>query len=185
MIRTSRLILRPWQPSDLPLFAEQNADPLVMRFLGGVLTREESDAYAARAMQHLAANGFCKWAVEAPDVASFIGAIGLTRVSFEALFTPAVEVAWGLPRRYWRQGFATEAAAAALHYGFDSAGLRQIVAMTALDNTASRRVMQRIAMSYALDFDHPKYTADHPLCRHCLFTIERAAMAAGNAGADA
>ena len=54
MIRTPRLVLRPWRDADLPAFAEQNADPVVMRFLSGVLTREESDAYVARAKKHLA-----------------------------------------------------------------------------------------------------------------------------------
>jgi ribosomal-protein-alanine N-acetyltransferase len=44
MIETRRLILRPWRESDLPAFAEQNADPAVMRFLTGALSREESDA---------------------------------------------------------------------------------------------------------------------------------------------
>ena len=101
MIETARLILRPWRDSDRPLFAEQNADPVVMRFLSGVLTREQSDVYVERAEIHLASHGFCKWAVEAPGVSPFIGAIGLTYAKFEAWFTPAVEVAWRLHRRFW------------------------------------------------------------------------------------
>ena len=71
-----------------------------MRFLAGVLTREETDAYVARAERHLAETGFCKWAVEAPGVCPFVGAVGLTRVKFDAAFTPAVEVAWRLPRQF-------------------------------------------------------------------------------------
>ena len=67
-----------------------------MRFLSGVLSRPQSDAYVERAEEHLAANGYCKWAVEAPGVGPFIGAVGLTRVKFDASFTPAVEVAWRL-----------------------------------------------------------------------------------------
>ena len=118
MIETARLILRPWRDSDLPLFAEQNADPVVMRLLGGVLSREDSDAYAARAEAHFAQHGFCKWAVEAPGVAPFIGAVGLSHVTFEASFTPAVEVAWRLHRRFWGRGYATEAARAAIEDGF-------------------------------------------------------------------
>ena len=73
MIETSRLILRPWRESDLLPFAEQNADPMVMRYLVGPLTREASDAYVARAQRHLAETGFGKWAVEAPGVSPFIG----------------------------------------------------------------------------------------------------------------
>jgi len=171
MIRTERLILRPWQDSDLPLFAAQNADPVVMRFLHGPLTREQSDAYAARAMAHLAAYGFAKWAVEVPGVAPFIGAVGLTHVPFEADFTPAVEAAWRLNRAHWGQGYATEAARAAIADGFQRIGLRQIVAITAIDNHASRRVMQRLGMQYASDFDHPLVPPDSPVRRHALYRL--------------
>jgi RimJ/RimL family protein N-acetyltransferase len=105
VIETPRLILRPWRASDRGPFAEQNADPLVMRFLGGVLSREQSEAYVDRVETHLAEYGFCKWAVEAPGASPFIGAVGLSYVRFQASFTPAVEVAWRLHRLYW--GVAT------------------------------------------------------------------------------
>jgi GNAT acetyltransferase-like protein len=91
LIETARLILHPWRESDRPLFAEQNADPIVMLFLAGVLTREESDAYVDRVKQHLAETGICKWAVEAPGIAPFIGAVGLSRVSTIAPGITALE----------------------------------------------------------------------------------------------
>ncbi len=173
MIETSRLILRPWRKSDLPLFAEQNADPVVMRFLTGVLSRKESDAYVERAERHLAEMGFCKWAVEAPGVASFVGAVGLTRVKFEASFTPAIEVAWRLHRRYWGHGYATEAAQAAIDDGFTRVGLNEIVALTALGNQASIRVMQRLGMTRTIEFDHPSLPVDSNLRRHVLYRLSR------------
>ena len=82
MIATERLILRPWRDSDLLPFSEQNADPIVMRLLGGALSRDESDAYARRAEAHLATHGFCKWAVEAPGVGPVVGAGGGWEVRF-------------------------------------------------------------------------------------------------------
>lgn len=173
MIKTPRLILRPWGKSDLPPFAEQNADPVVMRFLAGVLTREESDAYVARAEKHLAETGFCKWAVEAPGIAPFIGAVGLTHVKFEASFTPAVEVAWRLHRRYWGHGYATEAAQAAIEDGFTRVGLKEIVSLTSLGNKASMRVMERLGMTRAIEFDHPSLPEGSPLRRHILYRMSR------------
>ena len=171
MINTPRLILRPWRESDFAPFAEQNADPIVMRFLRGVLTREASDAYARRAQQHMADHGFCKWAVEAPGVAQFIGAVGLSHVRFEASFTPAVEVAWRLNRRFWGQGYATEAARAASEDGFRRVGLKEIVAITTLGNSPSQRVMQRLGMTRAIEFDHPLLPEDSPLRRHILYRL--------------
>ncbi len=173
MITTERLILRLWRPADLEPFAEQNADPHVMRFLTGPLTRAESDAYVARAEQHYAETGYCKWAVEAPGIAPFIGAVGLGRVTFEASFTPAVEIAWRLHPRFWGQGFATEAACAAIEDGFTRIGLTEIVAQTALGNTASQRVMERLGMTRSIEFDHPRIAEGSPLRRHVLYRLPR------------
>jgi RimJ/RimL family protein N-acetyltransferase len=171
MIETSRLVLRPWRDSDLIPFAELNADPIVMRFLRGVLTRDESDAYVRRAQLHMAEHGFCKLAVEAPGVAPFIGAVGISHVRFEASFTPAVEVAWRLDRRFWGQGYATEAARAAMVDGFTRVGLREIVAITTLGNIASQRVMQRLGMTRSIEFDHPLLAENSPLRRHILYRL--------------
>ena len=174
MIETARLILRPWRQSDRPLFAEQNADPVVMQFLSGVLTRDESDAYVERVEAHLASHGFCKWAVEARGVSAFIGAVGLTYVKFEACFTPAIEVAWRLHRRFWGRGYAAEAADAAIEDGFRRIGLKEIVAMTALGNIASMRVMERLVMTRSIEFDHPGLSEGNSLRRHILYRIQAA-----------
>jgi RimJ/RimL family protein N-acetyltransferase len=173
MIETARLMLRPWRDSDLLLFAEQNADPIVMRYLIGPLTREESDVYVARSQRDLAEVGICKWAVEAPGVAPFIGSVGLSRVRFEASFTPAVEIAWRLHRHFWGQGYATEAARAAIEDGFTRVGLNEIVALTALKNTPSQRVMEKLGMTRTIEFDHPNVAEDSPLRRHILYRLAR------------
>jgi RimJ/RimL family protein N-acetyltransferase len=174
VIVTPRLVLRPWRESDLPAFAEQNADPETMRFLGGPMTREESDAYAARAQDHFAEHGFGKLAVEAPGVAPFIGAVGLSHVRYDLEFTPAVEIAWRFNRRFWGMGYATEAARAALADGFDRQGFTEIVAMTALVNLPSERVMQRLGMTRSMEFDHPRHPEGSPVRRHVLYRIRRA-----------
>jgi RimJ/RimL family protein N-acetyltransferase len=173
MIRTERLLLRAWRESDLAPFAEQNADPGAMRFLAGALTRAQSDAYVARAEQHLRDHGFGKWAVEAPGVAPFIGAVGLSRVPFDAAFTPAVEIAWRLHPRHWGRGYATEAAHASIADGFGRLGLEEIVAITALGNTASIAVMERLGMTRSMTFDYPLLPEGHPLRPHILYRLRR------------
>ncbi len=174
MIETARLILRPWRKGDRALFAEQNADSSVMRFLNGVLTTAESDAYVERKEKHFAATGFCEWAVEVPGVAPFIGAVGLSHSTFQASFPPAVEVAWRLHRSYWGQGYATEAARAAIEDGFTRVGLTGIVALTALGNIASARVMERLGMTRTIEFDHPNLSETNLLRRHILYRLTRA-----------
>jgi ribosomal-protein-alanine N-acetyltransferase len=175
LIATERLILRPWRPSDLEPLAALNADPIVMRFLGGALGREESDAYADRAMAHLAEHGFGRWAVELTGVAPFIGTVGLSYIRFQASFTPAVEIAWRLDRAYWGRGYATEAAQAAIDDGFRRGRLKSIVAMTVPGNRASIRVMEHLGMMRSIEFDHPNYRPEHPLCRHVLYRLDTTA----------
>src|SRR5271166_4752754 len=115
-LRTSRLLLRDWRDADLPPFAALNADSRVMEFFPRPLDRTESDAMAARIRSQFELSGFGLWAVEVPGVAPFIGFVGLSAPSFEAHFTPCVEIGWRLAREYWGRGFATEAARAALDF---------------------------------------------------------------------
>ena len=109
--RTERLLMRRWRDGDRPAFAAMNADPAVMEYFPSTSDRRESDAVVDRIEAHFDARGFGLWAVEIPGVAPFIGFVGLWTPSFEAHFTPAVEVGWRLAREHWGRGYATEAAA--------------------------------------------------------------------------
>lgn len=175
VLTTRRLVLRPWAPADRDAFAALNADPEVMRHFPALLSRAESDALADRIARHFAVKGYGPWAVEVRGGPPFIGFTGLGEVPFDAPFTPAVEVGWRLARAHWGHGFASEAAAAALTYGFDVLGLHQIVSFTVPANARSRRVMARIGMRHdeAGAFDHPRLPAGHPLRRHVLYRKRR------------
>jgi RimJ/RimL family protein N-acetyltransferase len=174
-LRTERLILRPWRPEDLEPFAALNADPRVAATLGGPQDRAFSDALAARIAEEFATTGYGRWAVELPGVAPFIGFIGLAAPSFEAHFTPAVEIGWRLAFDHWGKGYATEGARAALDYGFNAARLEEIVSFTAKINTKSRAVMERLGMHTDPkdDFDHVRLGPDHPLYHHVLYRLRR------------
>ena len=172
-LRTSRLLLRPWRDEDVAGFAEMSADPAVMEYLLPLSDRGLSvEAWVARARAHWDEHGFGQWVVELLGAASFIGVVGLGVVSYEAPFTPAVEVAWRLARFYWGHGYATEAATAALDYGFNELGLSEIVAVTVPANWRSRRVMERLGMTRVPedDFDHPRLP-EGPLRRHVLYRL--------------
>jgi RimJ/RimL family protein N-acetyltransferase len=159
----------------LPAFAALNADPRVMEFFPGVLSRTESDALAARIEAHFAQHGFGLWAVEAPGVAEFVGFVGLQVPNFETAFTPCVEIGWRLAHERWGRGYATEAARAALEYAFDSLNLREVLSWTVPANLRSRRVMERLGMTHSPieDFEHPRLPPGHPLRSHVLYRIRR------------
>jgi RimJ/RimL family protein N-acetyltransferase len=173
-LRTARLLLRPWRDADVAAFVELSADPAVMEFLRPLADPAVAVAWVAQVKAHWEQRGFGQWAVEIPGEASFIGAVGLATISYEAHFTPAVEVAWRLARAYWGRGYATEAARTALDYGFETLGLAEIVAVTVPANLRSRRVMERLGMTRAPedDFDHPNLP-EGPLKRHILYRLRR------------
>jgi RimJ/RimL family protein N-acetyltransferase len=175
MLHTDRLILREWRDDDLAPFAALNADERVVAFLPGPLSREESDARAAQIRDHFARRGFGLWAVEAPGVAPFLGFVGLSVPGFDAPFTPCVEIGWRLAFEHWGFGYATEAARAAVRFGFDQLDLDEIVSFTVPANLRSRAVMERLGMrrSPDEDFDHPRLPEGHRLRRHVLYRLAR------------
>lgn len=172
-LRTARLVLRPLSEADAEAFAAMNGDPRVMEHFPSVLSREESDPLLGRLRAAVEEHGFGMWAVEIPGRAPFIGFVGLLHASFEAPFTPCVEVGWRLAAEHWNQGYATEAALASLEHGFEALGLREILSWTAVDNRASRRVMEKIGMAHAGELDHPRLPVGHRLRRHVLYRIDR------------
>jgi RimJ/RimL family protein N-acetyltransferase len=171
ILSTSRLVLRPWRDEDDEPFAAMNADPKVMEFFPKRLDRAESNAVAARIRDHFARHGFGLWAVEVPGLAPFAGFVGLSVPTFEAPFTPCVEVGWRLAAEHWGCGYATEGALAAFDYGFHELGLAEIVSFTVPANRRSIGVMERIGMvrNPDDDFDHPSLLQGHPLRRHVLY----------------
>lgn len=173
LIETARLILRPWRKEDLEPFADMNADVRVMEYFPSTLSRKESDDLAGRISSKLGEQGWGLWAVSVPDIADFIGFIGLAEPSFDAHFTPAVEVGWRLAFDHWGKGYATEGAKAVLKYGFEMLNLNEIVSFTAVQNMRSRRIMKKIGMHHDPkdDFDHPKLPEGHWLKKHVLYRI--------------
>jgi len=173
-LRTERLILRGWRDDDLEPFARLNADPRVMEFFPSTLSRAESDAFVASIRALFDEKGFGLWAVEVPGAIALAGFVGLAVPHFEAHFTPCVEVGWRLATEAWGRGYATEAAVAALDFGFEQAELGEIVSFTVVANRPSRAVMERLGMQHDPheDFDHPRLPPGHRLQRHVLYRIQ-------------
>jgi len=174
-LSTPRLWLRQWRASDLEPFAAINADPRVMEFMTGCLSPAESDALARRAEEEIARQGWGLWASELRASGAFIGFVGLHVPSFEARFTPCVELGWRLEQSSWGNGLATEAARECLRFAFESLVLDEVVSYTVPLNRRSRAVMERLGMrrDESDDFDHPRLPAGHPLRRHVLYRLRR------------
>ena len=169
-LETARLHLRHWRPQDRAPFFAINTEPEVLRFLPP-LNRAASDGMLDRIDAHFAQHGFGYWALEDKDSVALIGACGLMHVSFDAFFTPAVEIGWRLSATWQGKGYATEAAQAVLAHAFGPLSLRRVVSFTTPLNTPSVRVMTRIGMREIGEFEHPGLPAGHPLSRHVVYEI--------------
>ncbi len=174
-LRTERLIMRRWRDEDREPFAALTADPEVMEHFPALLSRAEADLFVDERVAEFEERGWGLWALEVAESGAFIGYTGLAVPSFEAHFMPAVEIGWRMARGAWGHGYATEAARAALAFGFGELGLEEIVSFTAVGNARSRAVMERIGMHHdaAGDFDHPRLPEGHRLSRHVLYRLRR------------
>ena len=140
-LNTERLLLRGWRSEDFESYASFLADPDVARYLAGE-TMSPPDAWRDMAMMigHWSLRGFGMWAVERREDQALIGRVGL----FYPEGWPALEVGWMLGKRYWGRGYATEAARAAMAYGFLTQGLERIVSVIHIDNKASQALAERL-----------------------------------------
>jgi RimJ/RimL family protein N-acetyltransferase len=174
-LETPRLILRLWQEADRAPFAEMNADPVVMHYFASPMTPEQSDEAIDRYLAAFDRDGFSFFATHQRDTGDFIGTIGLQtmRDAVPNLQQPAVEIGWRLTQAAQGKGFATEGARAVVDFAFNQLGLNEVVAITALPNRASRRVMEKLGMTHRpeLDFAHPRVPAGHQYQRHTLYGL--------------
>jgi ribosomal-protein-alanine N-acetyltransferase len=169
---TDRLRFRDWQQNDFVSFKKMNADREVMRYFPSTLTADESAEFLKKIKDEFKERGYSLYAVELKDTGEFIGYIGFHLSTFEADFTPCVEIGWRLHKNFWGRGYATEGAQACLRYGFDVLGLEEVYSFTATINTPSENVMKRIGLKYVGDFEHPK-VGDAELLPHVLYLMKK------------
>lgn len=176
MIETERLVLRAYREEDRDAFAALTGDPRVGYWVANVKDRAQSDVMMDRLNAHIAAHGYGLWGVARKTDDKIIGLCGLDPIAAGDLpVGPGVEMAWRMIPEVWRQGLASEAAAAALGWGLANLAAPEILAFTADTNLASQGVMRRIGMTAdpSRDFDHPRLAADHPLLRHVVYVARK------------
>jgi RimJ/RimL family protein N-acetyltransferase len=153
ILTTPRLLLRTFRLDDLPRYAALNAHPEVARWLGGPISREQSDSIAEWAQQCYEEEGIGLLAVERREDGAFLGMCGLHH---QHSYPDEIEVAWRLAYEFWGQGYATEAASAWLDHAFGRLDLPRVISITDRPNVRSLAVMRRLGMV----FDHEAQVED-------------------------
>lgn len=131
-----------------------NADLEIMKYFEKPLSVEESQAMMERMNRMFDDKGYCYFAVDLLESGELLGMIGMGWKTFEAEFTPCVDIGWRIRKEFWNKGYTTEGAKRCLEYA-EELGIKEVLSLASSDNKASIRVMQKIEMEYWLDFDHP------------------------------
>lgn len=151
---TERLVLREFSTADAVAFYELNLDKEVMRYTADrVFTSVEESAELIRNYGEYAKTGFGRWTVLLKETNEVLGWCGLKYIES----VNEVDLGYRLKQRYWNKGYATEACNASLDVGFNEYDLELIVGRTMKDNIASRRVLEKIGMTYWKDFDFEEH----------------------------
>ena len=146
-IETERLILRPFTLNDITPSYEMNLDEEVSRYTGdgGVVSKAEIER---RIKEYVLGDyekyGYGRFAVELKSTGDFIGFAGLKYLDN----MDEVDLGYRFMSKYWGRGFATESAKASLKYGFETLGLKRIIAMVLPKNTASSHVLEKLGFVF-------------------------------------
>lgn len=158
-LETARLILRPPQQEDFPLWAEFSADEETMRFIGGVAAPPAAWRSMATLAGSWALKGFAMFSVIEKASGRWIGRLG----PWEPEGWPGTEVGWGLAKEATGKGYATEGASAAIDWAIDHLGWTDVIHCIDPANTASQKVAQRLGSVNRGPGRMPPPFQDHPV----------------------
>jgi RimJ/RimL family protein N-acetyltransferase len=162
ILETSRLRLRQRTLADADNLLGIFSDPVAMRYYPATKDRQETEAWINWNLHSYAEHGIGLWIVEAKETGQFLGQCGLTMQEVEGTWEP--EVGYLFLRQHWGQGYATEAAAAALTYGFTRRNYDRIICLAGVPNRPSRRVAERLGMHLEREIERRGL----PMCVYAL-----------------
>ena len=172
LFKSQRLGYRNWQESDIELMYHLNQDEEVMRYFPGLNSMIQTKDFITRMQNNFKEKRYCYFAVDRLDTHEFIGFIGIMDQTYEAEFTPCIDIGWRLAKAHWGKGFATEGAEKCLDYAFKNLNLKTIYSVATANNIPSINVMKKIGMRERYYFDHPKLLDNKILKKCVLYCIE-------------
>lgn len=166
--------MRDWREEDWAPFWESNNTPAVMRWLGGASDAEECRKARERLESYRREHGHTFWVLQRKHDGAILGFCGLKRCNQQGGPVGEMEVGWRLREDAWGQGYAKEAAIAAIDLAFGRFGANQVVALTVSRNAQSWGLMQRLGMRRREDLDFPSDEFDPEAGTTIVYSIDPA-----------
>ena len=168
-LETENLVLRPFKDEDVDDYFGVLDSPEVRRWLHLPESLDRSDAWQQMAwfLGQWELRGTGNWALEEKKSGQFVGRAGLNRP--ERHDWPGVEVGWTLHPDYWGRGYATEAGAAAVRYGFDELEVDKLFSCILPENYKSQTVAKRLGF----EFLEERVLAFFPKLPHGIWVLNR------------
>ena len=148
ILTTARLAFHAFTPDDYDLLAGLHADPEVQRYIGGAWTRDVIQRRLDQYVAHHADRGISKWKAYLHD-GTFVGRAGISWWEPEGEY----EIGYSFARKAWGQGLASEAAIGIRDWFFATTPHDALIGFADAENRASRRVLEKLGMSYLGDKD--------------------------------
>ena len=167
LFTSERLGFRNWHLSDIDKMHEINSDEKVMEFFPRIPTIEQTTEFIERMKKQFEDKGFCYFAVDKLEDNDFIGFIGLSEQTYDADFTPCIDIGWRIKSSEWNKGFATEGAKRCLSYALDNLKLEKIYSIAPKINIRSEHIMSKIGLKKQYEFEHPLLANDERL-KYCV-----------------
>ena len=173
LFKSERLGFRVWKKSDLAYYIAMNSDDEVMRYFPKEFRPDAlgSAQSIERFMDHYNKYGYTYFAVDYIENNEFIGFLGMKTISYEAFFSPGVDIGWRFRKEYWGRGLATEGAIASRDYFFSNFDVGRLISLTPLQNQPSWNVMEKIGMKKIGTFNHPMIENEDPLAEHVVYEL--------------
>ena len=174
-IETERLNLRDWETKDLLPFQKMNANAQVRRYFPSLLSYRRSEIDMENMDSIIQESGLGLFAVELKETGEWLGFRGVNYVSKDSHYPfkelPFYEIGWRLIPEVWGNGLATEGAEAVMKYARDK-GIKELYSFTSENNLPSRKVMEKLGMTFLDNFEYPNLSKYHPLKRHVRYYKE-------------
>ena len=172
LFTSDRLGFRNWDITDIDKMHEINSDNAVMEYFPSILTIEQTAAFIDRMKMQFENKGFCYFAVDKLEDHEFIGFIGLSEQTYEADFTPCVDIGWRIKSSEWNKGYASEGAKRCLDLALNELKLENVYSIAPKINTKSEHIMKKIGLIKQYEFEHPLLTNNDRLKTCVLYKTE-------------